>query len=288
MAKNKVLPVVAELLVAYARAQEQSVLHRSDPSRLKYLRASGLPFCPVAFFVKNATYGRFKSEKMETAFYTSIGSAVHTVMQTYMGFGGQFLADWECTTCRKWKRLTTVHECCDSQMKYHEVEIKYKGIVGHVDAIFVDKQGRYWILDFKTASVKGAATKATRPDKGYKEQVEAYALLMELQYKIKIAGTILMFIKRDGIKDPVVYARQSTKEILKATKVKLAQYKKQHKEVLNVRTKTEALALIRHGKCGDTWCRVCTSSNLKSRILEAYRVGQQRGHLPLAALCGSK
>jgi hypothetical protein len=222
-------------------------------------------------------------------FYTSVGTTVHEVVQKFMSPGGKLLADWHCPSCRKWQRLTTNSECpkCEITMDYHEVLIDYKGVVGHIDAIFRDRHGKYWILDFKTCTVSGASYKKKSPGKVYIEQVETYALMLYLQYGIKVEGVMLQFIPRDNPVEPAVWVKildikgTDGKRIMKRTKT----YKLQHKEVLAAGTLDEVLALARFGRCANDWCSTCKRDvPLKKQLRAAYKVGDRKRYLPLRSL----
>lgn len=283
----KAKSVVPEILKVYSDASDIFLASKMDVSRLKYLRPSQLPFCPVSFFVNHAKQGLVRTRQLTSDFYTSVGTAVHTVVQTFLSQSGKFLASWECPVCNKRYKVTTKHECCDNVMNYHEVEINYKGIVGHIDAIFKDSKGRYWILDFKTCSVVGALKKQKNPGASYIEQVEAYALLLWLQYGIKVQGVMLMFIRRNNPVEPVVWSKELDDKDYARIKKRMIAYKRAHKEVLNLRSRAEALALIeKYGRCKGEFCKICRSSrSLKDQVKDAYKIGNDRGRIPLASMC---
>jgi hypothetical protein len=219
------------------------------------------------------------------AYYTSVGTTVHEVVQTYLSPSGRFIADWECKTCGKWRRMSTNSECCDVTMTYHEALINHKGVVGHIDAIFQDRHGKYWILDFKTATLKGAGYKSKSPPASYREQVETYALMLWLQHKIKVEGVMLMFIPRDDPTKPEVWVKLINGARMKIVQERIRTYKKQHKEVLAVETAEQAIALARYGKCKHEYCKTCKSSlSLKSQLKAAYKTGVKKKHLPLINL----
>lgn len=277
--------VAQELNVLYSTMLDQWEGEKGDISRIKSLRPSQLPFCPVSFFVRVANHGAIRSMDMRGYFYTSIGTAVHEVLQRFMGQHGRLLADWKCKQCGKWNRLSHEHECCDFQMEYHEVGINYKGVIGHIDAIYRDHNKDYWILDFKTTSLASAKTKTKRPSKAYIEQVETYALFMWLQYKIRVKGVILMFVKRDKPIEPVFWSREldskDFKRIMKRTKL----YLKMHREIMQLKTLDEALALRRHGRCVNPYCKVCkTTISHKSQITQAYKRGLKANRFPICDL----
>jgi hypothetical protein len=283
--KTKRLPVISEILKVYKDSAEQYLAFKGDITRIKSLRPSQLPFCPVQFFYQNASHGAIRTMDMNGSFYTSVGTAVHTVVQDYLSRSGKFLASWRCKQCGKWKRVTMQHECCDFQMEYHEITIDHKGVVGHIDAVFKDKNGDYWILDFKTCSVLGYPEKPKRPGKVYTDQVEAYALMLWLQFGIKVRGVMLMFIRRDNPNEPGMWAKELDDEDFAKIKRRISRYKKMHKQAMAAATMEEAIALAKYGRCKNPYCKSCRSSiSLKSRLKEAYKKGKMAKRLPLVDL----
>lgn len=277
--------VVADLLGVYLRAQDEFVASKRDASRIKFLRPSQLPFCPTGFFISHATQGMVSTLNMLGAYFTSVGSTVHEVVQRYLSPSGRFLADWRCRQCGKTRKLSTDSECCDFTMDYNEVLINYKGVVGHIDAIFQDAHGKYWILDFKTCTVSGSSYKQKSPGAAYREQVETYAYLLWKQYGIRVEGVMLMFIPRDNPVTPTVWVKLLDKADFKRIGATIKQYKVMHREALNAQTLEEALALASWGRCKGDWCKTCKSGlSLKSQLRAAYKRGRQLKHLPLANL----
>ena len=269
----------------YLEAQDVVVASKRDASRIKFLRPSQMPFCPVGFFVQHATQGMVSTLDMLGSFYTSVGTTVHEVVQRHLSPTGKFLADWKCPICNRWRRMSTKSECCDFTMDYHEIQISHKGVVGHIDAVFKDRKGRYWILDFKTCTLSGSEYKHKSPGPAYIEQVETYALMLYLQYGIKVEGVMLMFIPRDDPTKPKVWIRLLDSADFKRIKARIKSYKKQHKEALNAFTLEEALALSQYGRCKSDWCKTCKSSlSLKTQLRSAFKTGQKLKHLPLINL----
>lgn len=279
------LSVVSEILSAYNDAMDMHLARPGDITRIKSLRPSQLPFCPVNFFTRVAKFGALQVMDMGGSFYTSVGTAVHDVVQTYLAPSGKFLATWKCRHCGKKREVSMRHECCEFQMDYHEISINYKGVVGHIDAVFKDHKGRYWILDFKTTSVKGVAGKIKNPGRVYIEQIETYALYLWLQHGIKVEGVMLMFIKRDNPAEPAVWARTLDDADFDRIKKRTKTYKKMHKEVLAVETAKEAIALARYGKCKNPYCKACRSRvSAEQQLKDAFEVGKRARRFPLSEL----
>jgi PD-(D/E)XK nuclease superfamily len=266
--------------------KNQTFYSKTTPSRILSLRPSQMPFCALSVFTTHAKHGMYREEDFSMAFYTRVGTVVHEVMQNFLCMSGKLLADYHCRECGTWHRMSYKTECCDFPTQYHEVEIDYKGIKGHIDAIYKDRNGKLWIVDFKTTSLAGATKKKKDPGVTYKEQIEVYAVLVELQYGIKIEGYANSFILRDNpIKgDPPMWCTRLTPETRKRVLKRLNKYKRIHKHVLDVQTKAGALSLLDYGRCADPWCKVCTikdDARLKQELLTAYKVGKANGHLPI-------
>lgn len=271
-----------ELLGAFARAREVFVSKPGDITRLLSLRPSQLPFCPAKTFINAASRGAVMTQDFRSSFYTSVGTAVHEVLQTYLGKSGRFLADWECKCCGKWNRLSHKNECCDLEMQYHEVTINYRGVVGHIDGIYRDSKGRYWIVDFKTASVAGVKSKRTSPGKVYIEQVETYANCLYRQHGIRCEGVTLFFVPRDNPNNPTVWTYVMDDDDYSRVVRRTKKYLRWHAQTLNVRTLDEALALAEYGRCVSTFCNICKSSvSLKKQLKQAFKLGKAANRLPL-------
>ncbi len=285
MKKKPKTSAASELMQVYNEAMESFIVGKGDIKRIKSLRPSQLPFCPVGFFVYHAAHGALRSMDMRGAFYTEVGTAVHEVLQRYMGRSGRFLANWQCVICRKKHLVSMENVCCDFPMKYSEVEISYKGVVGHIDAVFRDRKGNYWIVDFKTTSIKSIEEKLRDPGRVYREQVEAYALMLWLEHGIKVKGVMLMFVKRDNPKEPGIWELKLGDLDFKAIKSRMVRYKRWHSEVLAVKTMKAALALAAYGRCNNKWCKSCSSVvSQKQQIKHAYARAVAVNRLPLKSL----
>jgi ATP-dependent helicase/DNAse subunit B len=91
-------------------------------------------------------------------------------------------------------------------MEYEELEVKaFNNLSGHIDGVYRDKNGKYWIIDYKTSSVRVIKSQKENPTLPYaknKAQIMAYVALIERCYDIKIEGWSLLYIARD---DPFTY-----------------------------------------------------------------------------------
>lgn len=281
--------VVADLVKEYADAIA-NVTHSSrvSPSRVLYLRPSQLPFCPIEFFINHAGKGLTRSMGLAGAMYVNMGTVVHAVLQQYLTKSGKILGNYKCHECGTFHKLSFKTECCDFPTEYHELEIDYKGIHGHIDAIYKYK-GKFYILDFKTTGINLAVKKEKDPGVTYREQIETYAYLFELQYGIEIAGIMDAFIIRDNpSKDPVVWYRPFTDKTRAQVKTRLIKYKKMHREVLDAKNMKDAMALLQYGRCTNEYCEFCNSWKsdhaVKNKMQEAVKIGTSMGNLPIRAM----
>lgn len=279
--------VASDFLSVYRKTWDTVVTSdTADPRRVLSLRPSQLPFCPVGFFVDHAMRGMGRSLDMAGGYYTQVGTTVHTVMQQYLPQSGRFLANYKCHECGQFHKLSHKYECCDFPTEYHEVEISWKGVVGHIDGIYKDKNGDYWILDFKTTSTAASKKKQKDPGTVYTEQVEAYAYFLKMQYGITVKGVMLVFVIRDNPMRPVVWAREITKQDRIRIKNKFIEYRKMHAAAIDADNEKDALALVKWGRCTNPYCDYCSSSMtvIKSKIKQAVKRGLVAGHVPIRGM----
>jgi hypothetical protein len=258
---------------AFAAATHTS---RSDPERLYFLRCSQLPYCPSSVLFRFAQQGMTFTMDMGMAYYVSVGTAVHEVLQKYLASSGTFLANYTCLECGEIHFLSHVYECCGFPTKYDEVDINYKGVKGHIDGIFKDAQDRYWIIDFKTTSLSASKLKTTKPGVGYVRQVEAYSLLLYKQYKIKVAGMMLVFIPRDNPRLPVIWEQLFTKKIYNKALAEIKADLRLHRLTLKAKTLDDIKPLLKVN-CGNPYCEACAMTysakvKLAKRLLPKFPI----------------
>lgn len=193
--------------------------------RAPAFRPSSLPLCSILTYmklVKGASLGYFEQEMSASGgYFTSVGTAAHENIQYYIGTSGKVWGDWSCITpgCkhanaardlydengkiyRKGKSTAknTVHNVCTlckHPMRYDEKEIRYKGLVGHIDCIILMPNGRFWIADYKT-STKIKLMSGKLPHKGHLIQLPAYCYVLKKRYKMDVAGFSLLYLSRDN------------------------------------------------------------------------------------------
>lgn len=236
--------------------EEASVVSKSDPSRLFKLRCSQLPYCPRSVIMNYVLRGMHQSMDFRMAYYVSVGNAVHHVMQTFLAMSGTLLADYSCRECGTKYRLSYVHECCGFPTHYEEVTIDWKGIGGHIDAIFKDSKGRLWIVDFKTSSLTGSKVKLKNPGPNYKRQIRAYAYLLWKQYGLRVEGLMLVFLPRDNPWSPVIWELKMDDAQYESAKAELLSDLKLQRRTMRA-SKIEEIRSLFKTNCGSQYCEFC-------------------------------
>lgn len=273
---------VTDFMADYKKGSAIEIYSESDLERLVNLRCSQLPLCPTSLLLNYKRKGMVRSMDMFGGFYTSVGTAVHTVMQTYLPQTGNFLADYYCTKCHRYYPMSHTFQCCGVPTHYEEVLIDYKGIVGHIDAIYRDRKGRYWIVDFKTTSLAQAPKKKTNPGEGYVAQIESYAYLLYRQYGIRVSGVMLCFIPRDNPRIPTMWVQTVDKLRMRAIHARLKEERVKHKMVMAAETVKDALAIAKH-KCNSPYCEYCKKPDSEIRAW-IKRIMKTEHHLPMGEL----
>lgn len=185
------------------------------------LRPSGFPICPIRTMIRIEQYKKYGHipDKMTVLadYFTSVGTTTHEVVQNWMAKTNKMLADWQCVNpdCKRSKctegcKSCTNHEhvdktrqvgnickLCNHPMVYHEIEVEYDIITGHVDAILKVGKGSFWAGDYKTSSVK-KLEKLTAPSLNYLYQISTYSYILKHEYGVPIDGYSIFYIARDN------------------------------------------------------------------------------------------
>lgn len=181
----------------------------------KKLRVSGFPYCGLKHMYE-VLIGKEDEETDATkSFYCDVGTAAHLVFQRWLGTNGSIYGDWKCRdeTCpvskpENWVRFSNNHTCpkCGKEMEYEEFTVGYgKHCSGHIDGVWRSKDGSYWVIDYKTSSVRNIQSQRYKPTFPYEKnrvQIMSYCALIEKIHNIKISGWMLLYIARD---DPFTY-----------------------------------------------------------------------------------
>jgi hypothetical protein len=185
------------------------------PARSEF-RTSSLPFCPIRSFIANeGTEGYTKTH------YTSIGTAMHTTVQSWLSYtkisSAIMWGSWKCTGCKRvvLNRFKPKRLCeCDVVRStlpelrgwpkiwvYEEVEYNYKGLSGHIDMILFPRPDFAIVCDYKTTSMaKKKASFFYDPSQpsspSYIAQIRTYCTVLDLAFDLPIRGWCLTNLDR--------------------------------------------------------------------------------------------
>lgn len=266
----------ALLLRAYNEVAEVTLFEKKDPLRVTQLRCSGLPYC-INSRVQNHALQDHTPMDLGFAFYVTVGHAVHDVMQRYFPKAVEMIADFECVVCKTKFPFSSVYEHCDTYTKYNEVSLSYKGVHGHVDAI-VKLDGAWYVVDFKTTSKAGIQAKGDKNPEGYERQLEAYCLLLDLQYGLKVEGGMLLYIARDDwrVAKPsklYPYNKEVKTRVIEDLKLDL----KKHKATMALDSVERYKRLLKY-RCNDTYCKSCKQSD--EVLIDTFKKHRARFPIP--------
>jgi hypothetical protein len=218
---------VQQILKAWWKeAIEHGTTVKIDPTRKQFLRASGLPFCPVKEGYKRLVDGveterhvSFKSD-----YFFDIGHAIHNLCQNFLGrlqvkvgtkTPVKVLGHWFCPTCKAVRKFTTYKACkCGGDPRYEEIAIHWRTTVGHIDKV-IRIGDMLIILDYKSCGTyalqkhrRAAPGESSLPYHHNRAQIERYVGLFERVFKDEFAeggkfegctvvGSILAYISRE-------------------------------------------------------------------------------------------
>lgn len=177
------------------------------PPKLAELRASGLPFCPIKSFLFNS-----RAESYSMDHYVTTGHAIHSTLQKWLPMGDysrHVWGNWECTQCnhlfKHQLKPALCRKCSQDNLKYREVDLKYKNLTLHIDMILqVDlgnKENGFVVVDFKTTDMERKRSNfrwdPNKPSSSnYIVQIRTYCTMLEHLLGLKIVGWLLPSVNR--------------------------------------------------------------------------------------------
>lgn len=263
MKKNKsasLVPMKDILLEFGGHYVKHTATELPDPEvREDRLRVSGFPFCGLrAAYKKLVKHTKEPVMTLGMKYYTGVGTLSHEIIQDWLGLGGRILGQWRCTApgCIGLRQISRRNDCpiCKAQMKYEELTVTaFKHLSGHLDGIYKADNGEYFVIDYKTSSVRVITTQheqRTLPYHGNVCQIRAYCALIELVFNIKISGWMLHYIARDApLKVYRTEGRRITDEEKKAELKKIKLYDRHWDIVANLKKFEQIKVLISEKPC---------------------------------------
>jgi CRISPR/Cas system-associated exonuclease Cas4 (RecB family) len=184
--------------------------------RRKEFRASGLPFCPRAFWLdKKLQPASRRSFADEVRLWR--GHGIHDCLQYWMGQAGILFGDWECSRCRNTMGPSyVVHDVvgppgqCPRHgvtLKYREYALDFEGMTGHPDGLIpdtADTEEAFSLLEFKTLQHRGFKGSSypdwmtiKRPYGPHIEQANSYACMVQELKGFKITKVLIWYLSID-------------------------------------------------------------------------------------------
>lgn len=236
-----------------------SPIEDPDPSsRYDQLRVSGFPYCGLRHLYKRLLNVPREPTTFGSKFYLGTGTLTHRYIQYTLGYGGRILGKWKCLNpkCSGKRTLSRRNPCplCKSAMDYEELTVRYgRHASGHLDGVYKSKNGRYYLIDYKTSSVKvikGNEKTKKLPYTNNVAQIKAYCALIELVLDIKISGWLLVYVARDNPMKTVLCVGENIKDKEKATILeKIRNYNRQYDRVMFTKKKEDLNYLVENKPC---------------------------------------
>lgn len=241
-------------------------------------RPSSFPQCPVINWLKKVWYDNLGYNIAERScsmdYYCDVGTTVHETVQFHMGDSGAQFGHYRCINpkCKHGKRGMNLYDAagnlvqagkltlkntlnnrcpkCKERMFYEELTVKYKGLKGHVDGVIKLPNGKYWIIDYKTSSMKKIMKAAEcYPEKKHLYQLPIYAYILKKKYKFEVAGFSLIYIPRDNPKCFFEYSEKWSKRWDKHA-VRILKTQKRQWEAFELALETNSVdPVIEHKPC---------------------------------------
>jgi hypothetical protein len=227
--------------------------------RIPRLRVSSVPVCGLKMAdTKMVGHVEPDSDAMKE-YYCGVGTAAHTVFQRFTSVGGKIYGDWKCRNrdCLYIVRFGCDHKCpkCGSEMEYEEFTVKlFRHVSGHTDGLFQDRHGKFWVIDYKTSSVKAVMSQKKYPTFPYsknKAQIEAYVVMLEEEFGIKVEGWMLIYVARDNPTIHKVVGDRMLESDKQKTYEQIHLFDRQYHKVVYLKSMSQLRFLERTKLCRD-------------------------------------
>ena len=187
------------------------------------LHPSGGRYCPLRDIYDWATTEKSTTEQVtfSSTYFTSVGTLVHEMIQQFTAKGGKVWAYWSCPRCKyESSEIAPYHDCpsCGGETSYRETgflldkdgqlqdeKTEDTRLDGHSDALYQDRDGNFWVLDYKTCLLQKARKhkldgQTLAGNTHYQYQQLCYTTLYHVKYSrlgIKPKGWLLVYLPRD-------------------------------------------------------------------------------------------
>jgi hypothetical protein len=251
--------VLSEFQSHYRAAVDAKI--EDERERQERLRVSSFPYCPLRHaYTRMTKHERANEANFGSFYYTEVGTVTHDIIQNFFGRSGKIYGAWVCRKlkCKGKREFSSKDKCpiCKGRMRYVELTVKaFKNVSGHLDGIWRNEKGEWFVIDYKTSSVRVIMTQKKNPTLPYHHnvaQIKAYCALIELMFDIEITGWILMYVARDN---PMLFSKpvgeyMSAKAKKKYLK-KIKGWDRDWDRVINMTDFDEVKELIAEKPCDD-------------------------------------
>lgn len=227
-------------------------------------RSSKLPFCPREFVIHHRfpkDDHPFRGEDYNFHFYVRIGSAVHEVVQRFLGISNFLYGDWTCCGVTEHNREgSSTCSVCGLPQKYEE--LAPKSTLGmHVDGVSVLYNG---VTEFKTTSSENL-TKLKDPYPAHMMQASCYLHALNEDNGWALDKLIFVYFSRDNPTKFRVFVRKAIPTAYQET---LSLYQDAKKSLLQGTLPPPICDRPQDGKWrGCPYAGVCFSPSLESMLV---------------------
>lgn len=212
-----------QVTLALQKSEAVDTQRAIDYSRVIYSRPSSGVNCHLRKFLDFAKEGvpKYVVEPARMLYFTRMGRELHDIFQHLFAQSGTILGNWKCRECKHVHQLCTYRVCdkCESpDMKYIEIQYRYRNLVCHLDGILMMSKTRGAVIDYKSAA-SFAVRKLQRPSRDYVEQQREYValsnvLLPPLMPDFRVVGWALLHLSRDNpFKGHVIFSGLVDQEV---------------------------------------------------------------------------
>jgi len=229
-------------------------------------RSSRLPFCKREYVIHHrwpVDARPIRSEDYDFNFYVRIGSAVHSVVQQFLGMSKFLYGDWSCCGVVEHSREgSALCSICGRPQQYEELAPKSE-LGMHVDGLAVLYNG---VTEFKTTSEK-RISKLENPYDQHMVQASCYLHALNQEHGWTLDKLIFVYFSRDNPANFRVFVRSPLETVYDDT---LQDYQQARTDLVNGVIPDRTCKSVSDGQWRNCpYTGVCFSPNLESFLIPA-------------------
>lgn len=282
----------ASLVSPVMAAMENDKIASKEAREFK-MRCSGLPSCSILWFVQHqkTLQQPYTPEGQGLAFYASIGTAVHTMMQRWVSHTGKLYGHYVCPHCNHREEFTTEHVCpkCNKDMDYEEISFKYGPLTGHIDTLYKHNKAQYTLVDYKTTSsfALKKLTSSLEMSANYVAQTMTYTWVCNNVLNIPVTRFGLYSQARDSLQSRQEFYRDWTYELNE----EVGEFVRQ--QITGYKAARKASKLYAHGDWDTAFrylfkYRTCQTPSIYKKLMQPCFKYEANGACPFAEYCFNK